>query len=148
MAYAARLLVLGLSVLLLVGCSGSKKPTVAEVEPALRTFLTMEKGRSCAGSVTVDHLTITKIGEYEEKYVGWPVYATFAVTCVEGSSFSTWSNDDTSTTSFTSVVREKLNGGYECYIPEQYRQRENPLAPQIEALPPGTIQSPDAGRRR
>jgi hypothetical protein len=142
------LLIVGLSVLVLVGCAGSKKPTTAEIEPALRTFLIMEKAKSCAGSVSVDHLTIIKIGDYEEKYVGWPVYATFSVACVEGSSFNTWSNDDTSTTVFTSVAREKLSGSYECYIPEQYRQRENPVARQIEALPPGMIQSPEATKRK
>ncbi|MEK6755653.1 MAG: hypothetical protein AABZ02_05830 [Bacteroidota bacterium] len=148
MAHFARLLVIGLSAYALTGCSEHKQPTVAEVEPALRTFLVIEKGKSCAGSVAVDHLTITKIGGYEEKYVGWPVYATFAVTCVEGSSFNTWSNDDTSTTAFTSVVREKLGGGYECYIPELFRQRENPMARQLDALPPGTIQTPDPAKRR
>jgi hypothetical protein len=63
------------------------------------------------------------------------VYAMFAVTCVEGTSFNSWTNDDTSSTKWASIVREKGSGGYECYIPELFRVRENDLGKQMDRLP-------------
>jgi len=135
MGYHIRILAASLILVLLIGCSDKVKPSIAEAEPGLRAFLIGEKGKSCAGTVNVDHLTIVRIGEYEDKYAGWPVYATFAITCVEGSSFSTWTNEDTSSTNWASIVRQKLSGGYECYVPELFRQRENDMSRQINQLP-------------
>jgi hypothetical protein len=130
-----RVLLSGLVLTLLTGCSDRVKPSISETEPGLRTYLITEKGKSCGGTVNIDQLTITKIGEYEDKYGGWPVYATFAVACVEGSSFSSWTNEDTSSTKWISIVRQKMSGGYECYVPELFRERENELGRQMDRLP-------------
>jgi hypothetical protein len=120
---------------LLIGCSEKTKPSIAETEPLLKTYLIGVKAKSCGGTVSVDQLTITRIGDYEDKYGGWPVYALFAVTCVEGSGFSSWTNDDTSSAKWASIVREKQSGGYECYIPELFRERDNELSRQMDRLP-------------
>ena len=122
-------------VVMMIGCSDRTAPSIAETEPLLRTFLTGEKAKTCGGTVNVDQMSIVRIGEYEDKYGGWPVYATFTFVCVEVSSISSWTNDDTSSTKWVSVVREKSSGGYECYIPELFRQRENELSRQMDRLP-------------
>lgn len=135
MSYFIRILAASLILALLIGCSDKVKPSIVETAPWLRTYLIGEKAKSCGGTVNVDQLTLVRIGEYEDKYGGWPVYATFAITCVEGSSFDTWTNEDTSSTNWISVVREKLSGGYECYVPELYRQRQNQLSREMDRLP-------------
>jgi hypothetical protein len=135
MGFFIRTVAIGLVLSLFAGCSGAPKPSIAETEPLLKAFLTAEKAKSCGGTVSVDQMTITRIGDFEDKYSGWPVYAKFSVACVEGSSFSTWANDDTSGNNWVSVVREKYGGGYECYVPELFRQRENELSRQMDRLP-------------
>jgi hypothetical protein len=135
MAYFIRIVAVCLMLILLISCSEKVKPSIAETEPLLKAYLVGEKAKTCGGTVSVDQMTITRIGDYEDKYGGWPVYAMFAVTCVEGSSFSSWTNDDTSSTKWASIVREKGSGGYECYIPELFRVRENDLGKQMDRLP-------------
>ena len=135
MGYFIRILAASVILALLIGCSDKVKPSIAETEPGLKTFLIMEKGKTCGGTVSVDQMAIAKIGDYEDKYGGWPVYAKFAVTCVEGSSFSSWTNEDTSSANWTTIVRQKMDGGYECYIPELFRERQNDLGRQMDRLP-------------
>jgi hypothetical protein len=135
MGYFIRMLSTSLLLVLIIGCSDKEKPSIAETEPGVRAYLMGEKAKSCGGTVTIDQLKITRIGDYEDKYGGWPVYAMFAVTCVEGSSFSTWSNQDTSATNWATIVRQKMSGGYECYVPELFRQRENQMSREMDRLP-------------
>jgi hypothetical protein len=135
MGYSIRILAASLILVLIAGCSDKVKPGIAESEPGVRAYLLSEKQRTCAGTVTVDQLTITKIGDYEDKYNGWPVYAIFSVACVETSSFSNWTNDDTSSTHWVTIMRQKMDGGYECYIPEQFRERDNGLSREMDRLP-------------
>jgi hypothetical protein len=135
MGYFIRILAASFILALLVGCSEKVKPSIAETEPWVRAYLTGEKAKTCDGTVSIDQLNITKIGDYEDKYGGWPVYALFSVTCVGGSSFSTWTNEDTSATNWTTIVRQKMDGGYECYIPELFRQRDNALSREMDRLP-------------
>ena len=124
-----------LNLVLLVGCSDKVKPSIAESEPGVRAYLLAEKQRTCAGTVTVDQLKITRIGDYEDKYGGWPVYAIFSVACVEGSGFSNWTNADTSSAHWVTIMRQKMDGGYECYIPEIFRERDNSLSREMDRLP-------------
>lgn len=130
-----RIVAAGLVLASVIGCSDKVKPTIAQTEPGVRAYLIGAKARTCGGNVSIDQLTITRIGEYEDKYSGWPVYAIFSVTCAEGSSFSTWNNDDTSSTKWATIVRQKMDGGYECYIPEEFRERENQLSREMDRLP-------------
>jgi hypothetical protein len=127
-----RFIALSLGVLVISGCSGNDKPTVEQVEPALKTYLVLEKAKTCNGTVTVDRVSILKIGDFETKLDGYPVYATFGVVCSEG---SVWTSDDTSTATFTTVVRKKMSGEFECFMPEAFQQRKNAMQRQIDALP-------------
>jgi hypothetical protein len=118
------------------GCSSEGSPPSAEeVEPALKHYLIMEKAKTCGGTVTVDRLSILKVGEFESKLDGFPVYATFGVSCVEGSGFSNWNSDDTSTTNFTTVVRRKMSGEIECFMPDLFKERQNAMQRQQNTLP-------------
>jgi hypothetical protein len=124
-----------LIMVIIIGCSEKVKPSIAETEPGVRAYLLGEKRKSCGGTVTVDQLTVMRIGDYEDKYTGWPVYATFSVACVEGSSFSNWSNQDTSSAHWVTIVRQKMDGGYECYVPEIFQERDNSLSREMDRLP-------------
>jgi hypothetical protein len=135
MCYFIRILAASLILVLLVGCSDKVKPSIAEIEPGVRGYLLAEKKRTCGGNVSVDHLKITRIGDYEDKYSGWPVYAMFSVACVEESGFSNWTNDDTSSAHWVTIIRQKMDGGYECYIPEIFRERDNSLSREMDRLP-------------
>lgn len=126
--FAALLAVLGL---MMIGCS-EDIPSTDQVEPALRTYLIAEKAKSCNGSVTVDRVSINKVGQFDSKLDGFPVYATFGVQCSEG---TVWRNDDTSTTSTTIVVRKKISGEYECFTPEIFRQRQNDMQKATNNVP-------------
>ena len=130
-----RILVASLVLVFIIGCSEKVKPSIAESEPGVKAYLLGEKQKSCGGTVSLDQLTITRIGDYEDKYGGWPVYAKFSVACVEGSGFSNWSNDDTSSTHWVTIMRQKSDGGYECWIPEQFRERDNSLSREMDRLP-------------
>jgi hypothetical protein len=127
-----RLLVLAFGLLIVGGCSEDDKPSVEQVEPALKTYLVLEKAKTCGGTVAVDWVSIHKIGDYESNLVGYPVYATFGVTCSEG---SPWVSNDTSTANFTTVVRKKMSGEFECFMPEHFQQRRNAMERQTDALP-------------
>jgi hypothetical protein len=89
-----------------VGCSSDTKPTTDEVEPALKVYLLAEKGRTCKGKVEVARLTVTDVGDFDKQYGGWPVYATFSVTCYEGGNSSTWESNDPKDKVMTSLVRK------------------------------------------
>jgi hypothetical protein len=124
-----------LSLLIMSGCSLDEKPSTEQVEPALRAYLTMEKAKSCGGTVTVDRLSILRIGDFESKLDGFPVYATFGVTCTEGSNFSVWNNDDTSSTGLTTVVRKKSTGEFECFMPDVFKERQNAMQKGVDQVP-------------
>ncbi len=130
-----------LSFLIVSGCSEDNKPTTDEVEPALKSYLIAEKRKTCGGSINVDRLSITKIGDFESKLDGWPVYATFGVTCVEGDNPSTWQNDDSLSTNWVSVVRKKMSGEYECFMPKQFQEGQNAMQKQMDALPQDLMQT-------
>ena len=130
-----RLLVLTLGLLIISGCSEDNKPTADQVEPALKMYLVLEKAKTCGGTVSVDRVSINKIGDFESKLDGYPVYATFGVSCSDGSNSSSWVNDDTSTATFTTVVRKKMSGEYECFMPESFQQKQNAMQRQTDALP-------------
>jgi len=135
------LLLLVLGILNTIGCSQDEKPTAEQIEPALRTYLVMEKARTCGGTVSVDRVAINKIGDFESKLDGYPVYATFAVVCVDGSNSSSWVSDDTSTANFTTVVRKKMSGEFECFMPELVQQRQNALQRQADGVDPNLLKT-------
>jgi hypothetical protein len=85
---------MGIMVLTLSGCQKNEagpKPSTAEVEPALKTFLTAQEAakENLLGSgsvkVEVDQLSVTSVGDFSKEMGGWPVYTSaFEVTRHQG----------------------------------------------------------------
>ncbi|MCX6144090.1 MAG: hypothetical protein NTZ35_12825 [Ignavibacteriales bacterium] len=115
-------------------CSSDTKPTMDEVEPALKTYLLAEKARTCNGKVEVERLTVTGVGEFDKQWGGWPVYATFAVTCFDGGNRTTWESNDPSEKVMTSLVRKNAAGDYECFIPDMFRDAQEQMKKQLENM--------------
>lgn len=120
-----RSLVLALSLLAFAGCSGDERPTAEEVEPALKTYLIAHKAKTCNGTVTLDRMSIQRIGDFDKQLGGWPVYATFSVTCKEGSNSTTWNSDDPSSKAMASLARKTVSGDIECFMPRGFRTWRN-----------------------
>jgi hypothetical protein len=132
MTAVKKFLIVTLAFISLQGCQESTKPAPEEVVPALKIYLMTKKARTCSGTVTLDRLMITNIGEFDKENEGWPVYATFSVTCREVSKTTTWKSNDPSTNVITAYVRKSGSGEYECFIPERFRQAEEQMQKQME----------------
>jgi hypothetical protein len=117
-----------------VGCSSDTKPTTDEVEPALTTYLLAEKARTCNGKVEVERLTVTRVGDFDKQWGGWPVYATFSITCYAGGNRTTWNSNDPSDKAMTSLVRKNAAGDYECFIPDMFRAAHEQMNKQLENM--------------
>jgi hypothetical protein len=116
------------------GCAGDTKPTRDEVEPALKAYLLAEKAKNCGGHVTVENLKVTNVGDFEKRFGGWPVYATFAATCIDGENKSTWNSNDPSEKVMTCVCRKNSADEYECFMPDMFRAAEEQLKKQLENI--------------
>jgi hypothetical protein len=116
------------------GCAGDTKPSTEEVEPALKAYLMAEKAKTCSGRVEVERLAITDVGDFDKRWGGWPVYATFSVTCYDGGNRSTWNSNDPSEKVMASLVRKNTAGEYECFLPDTFRAAEEQLKKQLESM--------------
>ena len=86
------------------------------------------------GKVEVERLNVTRVGEFDKQWGGWPVYATFAVTCFDGGNRSTWESNDPSDKVMTSLVRKNALGDYECFMPDMFRDAQEQLKKQMENM--------------
>jgi hypothetical protein len=114
-----------------IGCSDDTKPTPDEVAPALKSYLLAEKAKICNGRVEVERMSVTSVGDFDERWGGWPVYATFAVTCYDGGNRTTWNSDNPTEKVMASVVRKNAAGEYECFLPEMFRVAEDQMRKQM-----------------
>jgi hypothetical protein len=117
-----------------VGCSNDTKPTTDEVEPALKAYLLAEKARTCKGKVEVERLTVTDVGDFDKQWGGWPVFATFSVTCYEAGNRSTWESNDPKDKVMTALVRKNAVGEYECFIPDMFRAAQEQVKKELENM--------------
>jgi hypothetical protein len=98
--------------------SSDAAPSAAEVEPALRSFLSTGKGNCSVG-----HLSDVSIGERNEQFGGWPVYASHEETCQEGDSSVTYSGlEDAAKQVAVAFVRRGAGGGIELYVPQFFKE--------------------------
>jgi hypothetical protein len=116
------------------GCTGDTKPSTDEVEPALKAYLIAAKAKTCSSRVDVERLAVTDVGDFDKRWGGWPVYATFSVTCYEGGNRSTWNSNDPSDKVVASVVRRNAAGEYECFLPDMFREAEEQMKKQMENI--------------
>jgi hypothetical protein len=130
MKYAYPIFALVICLAMLQGC-GQKKPEIADVEPLVDQYLTAKKALTCNGEVTLERLKINRIGDYIKEYGGWPVYSEFEVTCNSDPVSTTWKSTDDGET-MTVLVRQTASGGYECFMPDIFRQAEEQLNKMLE----------------
>lgn len=116
------------------GCSEETKPTPDDVQPALKAYLMAEKAKTCQGRVEVQRLTVTNVGDLDGQWGGWPVYATFSVTCYEGGNSSTWESNDPSDKAMAALVRKNAAGDYECFIPDMFRAAQEQIKKEMEKM--------------
>jgi hypothetical protein len=124
---------MGIMVMALTGCQKSgvgPKPSTAEVEPALKTFLiaTESAKEVSLGSggvkVEVDQLSVTSVGDFSKEMGGWPVYTSaFVVTRHQGVT-TVKEKHLASSTAAEAFVRRTANGTIECFMPEVFQQGE------------------------
>ena len=114
--------------------SNDAKPTSDEVEPALKAYLMSEKAKTGGGTATVDRLSLTDVGDFDKQWRGWPVYATFSVTCCEGGNRTTWESNDPSDKAMTGLVRKNAAGDNEYFIPDMFRVAQEGMQKQIEYM--------------
>jgi hypothetical protein len=129
-----RLSILSLLLAGVVGCSNDAKPAPVEVEPALKTYLIAEKARTCGGIVTIERLSVTEVKDFDKQWGGWPVYATFSVTCIEGGNRTTCESNDPSDKAMASLVRKNAAGDYECFMPDVFRSAQEQMKKQLENM--------------
>jgi hypothetical protein len=124
---------MGIIVLALSGChkdEAGPKPSTAEVEPTLKTFLIAQETAKevLLGSgrvkVEVDQLSVTRVGDFSKEMGGWPVYTSaFEVTRHQGVTTVTEKHPSSSTAA-EAFARRAANGTIECFIPEVFQQAE------------------------
>jgi hypothetical protein len=124
---------MGIMILTLSGCQKDEagpKPSTAEVEPALKTFLTAQEAakENSLGSgsvkVEVDQLSVTSVGDFSKEMGGWPVYTSaFEVTRHQGVSTVTEKHPSNSTAA-EAFARRTATGTIECFMPEVFQQAE------------------------
>lgn len=96
----------------------SGKPRPDEIEPLLREYLTGDlEEKDCPDGLTIEGLTIVKVGDYDGAMGGWPVYADSKVRCDSGKLHTTF--DSSKNPQAVSVfVRRDKEGNLECFMPE------------------------------
>lgn len=103
------------------GAAGGPPPAPEEVRATVEQYLIAQKKRNCAGTVTLDSLTISRVGEFDSggqlSINAFPVYGDFAVTCREGRSRMTWNGRDDGRTVIVWVRKSTFGAGYDSYVP-------------------------------
>jgi hypothetical protein len=123
-------------VLCLAGCGDGTQgtpPSEAEAKSALTSFLVAEQQAHCRGSVTLNHLSVTRIGRYEGNMGGYPVFAAFSTTCRHGGSSETV-NGTGQTNAAAAYMRKSSSGAWEAYMPEIFRQAQMRADRQMEEM--------------
>jgi len=122
---------MGIFFLFLAGCQkdgGGAKPSITEVTPALSGYLASEEAASGAGSVTVDQLSVTSVGDFNKDMGGWPVFAaSYTVTRRQGVTtvHTTWTPPDAKTA--VAFARRTGNGAIECFTPAIFQKAQKDL---------------------
>lgn len=132
-------MMLGLGMALVLvgyGCrssAGGPPPLEGDVKPALESYLIAEHQKRCAGTVTLDHLSVTRVGEYQQAMGGYPVFAAFSTTCQSSGNSETFNGEDSSNAA-AAYVRKSISGAWEAHTPDVFRQGQAQSSKQIEEM--------------
>ena len=102
-----------------VGSAPSTSEIYSAVEHGFRT------SGSCAGTRTVKHLRISRVGEYAPQFGGFPVYGSFSKVCRTGKTSITTNSSKSSAAAIT-FVRRSLTG-WQAFTPEIFQQAEDEM---------------------
>ena len=122
---------MGMVVLALSGCQRYEvgpKPSIAEVEPALKAYLAAQQTGS--GSVTVSQLSVTGVGDFSKEMKGWPVYGnSYAIKRQQGANTvtTTWHPSGSNGKVAMAYARRTANGTIECFTPEIFQNAEKEM---------------------
>lgn len=101
----------------LAGCSRAK-PSEAQAQKALESYLLDHEKAHCQGEVSLDHVSVTRVDAYDKQGGGFPVYANFAVKCQEGANSTTW-NGDAFPDAMAAEVKQ-ASGGWVAFMPAPF----------------------------
>lgn len=122
------------------GFSFNSEPTLAEVVPALRSYLMERTQKDCDGNVEVTVLTDVSIGKFEKTFGneplnGWPVYASHQEVCDEsGKKFTYNGLNNSKDKVVTGWVRKNSLGRVEFFTPKFMLQMEKELESVINGM--------------
>ena len=105
-----------------------QKPSIAEVEPALKAYLAAQKTGS--GSVTVSQLSVTGVGDFSKEMKGWPVYGnSYTIKRQQGAYTvtTTWHPSGSNGNVAIAYARRTANGTIECFTPEIFQNAEKEM---------------------
>lgn len=133
MRCALEMLCVGL-LLSLCGCgdgTSTQAPSAAEAKSALASYLVAEHQSRCQGRVTLDHLSVTRVGGFESNMGGYPIFAAYSTTCRHGASSETV-NGMGQADAAAAYMRRPARGGWEAYMPDIFRRAQLQLDRQIQ----------------
>ena len=113
--------------------SSTTPPSEAEAKSALASYVVAQQQSGCRGSVTLDRLSVTRVGSYERNVGGYPVFAAFSITCRHGNTTETM-NINGSTAAATAYMRKSSFGAWEAYTPEILRQGQAQMDRQMDEM--------------
>lgn len=111
-------------------------PSTHEVESALRVYLSSPASQNCAGTMLLEQLDDVRVGEYQEQFGGWPVYAVHRESCQEENHSSGYPVRSTQTYDgrrdaernvAVAFVRRSMRGGVEVFVPGLFRDGERQM---------------------
>ena len=91
--------------------------SVNKIRPILEQFLLREKYNGCPGYASISYLRKIKVGKFSEKADGWPVFASYKLTCKgrSGTAIYKWPNNQEETTP-VAFVRKNASGNPEFFL--------------------------------
>jgi hypothetical protein len=122
--------------LCLCGCGDSSSatpPSEAEARSALAPYLVAEHQKHCQGSATLDRLSVTRVGRYEQSMGGYPIFAALSTTCRHGGSSETF-NGMGSANAAAAYLKKTAFGPWEAYMPDVFRQAQTQMNRQMEEM--------------
>ncbi|MDD4953833.1 MAG: hypothetical protein PHG40_02880 [Candidatus Omnitrophica bacterium] len=108
------------------------EPSAQEVKSVLKNYLTSSGVMECDGYITLEHLSNIRLGGYDQKLGGWPVYAKHKQTCHSGKSKMTYDNTGDYKEAIAAVVRRNPSGDLECFTPQIFKEAAQDLNKALE----------------
>jgi hypothetical protein len=115
---------------------GAKPPT-SDVEAKLSGFLAAAKG-----NCSVSHLSDVSIGDFNQQFAGWPVYASHEEVCRDGDTTTTYAGlDDAKNQVAAAFARRNASGVVELFIPGFFQDAQRQLSQDAQQQLQGALDS-------